>query len=158
MFSCNLCRLTPILFCHELIHNRKYFQRLLTSPEKELEIIQYPPLKTAYYCAMKSNPLAFFFFKKKSTIYSFRAFQWTFALFWSHKQLRHYICSLEISLWGCEGYFFAVSDKPGAVCKPHYANSIHTSSTSLAFTYQWAGPCVIKPFMLNALIRNKKAG
>lgn len=136
---------------------QKYFHWLQHQRRKGLEIIKYPTLKTAYFCTMKSNPLAFFSPKKKPPQFiHFKLSTENIALFWSHKQFRHYICSLEISLWGCESYFFAISDKHRP-CSSLIMPTPFKHPAHVWPSHMWAGPCVKNPFMWHTLIRNKKS-
>lgn len=113
MFSCYFLTYSHITLSW-MNSQQKYFQWLLTSREKRTRNNTVPYTENGIILYYEIKPTSIFFFQEeKAQFIHFKLSSETIALFWSHKQLRHYICSLEILLWGSEGYFFAISDKPG---------------------------------------------
>lgn len=108
-----------MLFCHELIHNRNTLIKLhnrntlinIKGERTWNNTVSYTEDCILLYHEIKPTCNFFSPRKKRTQFIHFKLSSENIALFWSHKQLRHYICSLEISLWGCESYFFAISDK-----------------------------------------------
>lgn len=153
-----------MLFCHELIHNRNTLIKLhnrntlinIKGERTWNNTVSYTEDCILLYHEIKPTCNFFPQEKKKNTIYSFQAFQWKYCsvlIAQAIKALYLQPWDFIVRMWEL---FFCNFRQAQAVFKPHYANSFHTSSTCLAFTYQWAGPCEINPFMWNTLIRNKK--